>query len=180
MWIIPVVIIAVAFCVVATCCLLAIFNVRSNKGKPIMTTFIPTWFIGTHWRSITNLKESNVKEQKYVQRIYGIEGLIASIFVFGGFMCMPFRQMIPACSLLGIGIIFLVVFELVLLKCKKFQECKYEISDEKRLQEYFDELKNNVQNANKVDADKINTEIVDIDKVDTVKVCADNSEEGAL
>lgn len=133
MRVIPAVIIGLAFCLIATFCLLVIFNVKGKNGKNI--------FINLHWRRCTNLNESNIKEQKYVQKIYGIEGLVASILVFGGFMCLVFEQVIATWSLFGIAIIFVIIYELVLLKCKKFQECKYEISDEKRLLEYCENLK---------------------------------------
>lgn len=137
MRIIAAVIISLGFCLIAGACLYAIFNTKSKKR-----------IINLHWRQCTNLKESNINEQRYVQKVYAIEGLIISVFVFSFFMCFIFEQFIAAWSLFGATLLVLGVIELVLLKCKKFQECKYEISDKKRLQEYCENLRNKTEEQN--------------------------------
>lgn len=147
--IIPATIVAIAFCLVATICILVISDKFALRKFGI--------FMGLHWRRCTNLNDSNVEEQKYVQKVYGIEALILSVLVFSGLMCCIFEQFIAAWSLWGIAIIVLITYELVLLKCKKFQNCKYEISDEKRMKDYWENLqKQNLSRQENIDKESVN------------------------
>lgn len=97
------------------------------------------------WWKCTNLKESNIKEQKYVLRIYGIKNLILILLGFTGVISLIYEQWIVGGVFIASVFVVWGVIELILLKCKNYQQCKYEISDEKREEEYWKNIKEKSQ-----------------------------------
>lgn len=101
-----------------------------------------------YWSKCTNIKENNSKENKYVLRIYGIKNLILSVIFFAGIICLIYEQWIAGIAIsVGVLIVWGII-EIVLLKCKKYQAYKFEISDEKRQEEYWKNLKVKSQMGN--------------------------------
>ncbi len=128
-----------------------------------------------YWHECTNLKEENKKEQKYVVRMYGIEGLILTPIAFAVIMCFIFEQMLAAWILFAITIIVLIVIEICLKFNKKFQAAKKVISESERWKEYLDKLrdKNNEEinpdisiDENIVSENKVNSNINEIESTD--------------
>lgn len=120
--------------------------------------------INMHWRGCTNLKEENKKEQKYVTRMYGIEGLILIPIVCAVIMCFIFGQMLAAWILFAITIIVLIIIEICLKFNKKFQAAKKAISENERWKEYLDNLREK-------DNEEINPDVSGNEKINSDNIC---------
>lgn len=112
---------SIIYCILAIC----------GRGGKLMKGF---------WWRCTNLKESNIDEQKYVLRVYGIKYLILCLLIYTGFIGLICEQWIVGVVFIASGFVAWGIIELMLLKFEKYQQCKNEISDEKRQEEYWDNI----------------------------------------
>lgn len=94
----------------------------------------------------TNRTEENKNQQLYVKRCYALKNLIISAFVHSSILCLIFKQYIACIVLFAMTFVSWGIIELVLAKCTKYQSAKAEISDDKRMQDYYDGLQNNDKN----------------------------------
>lgn len=91
----------------------------------------------------TNLNQDNKKEQKFVLRVYAIKSFIVTLVLHASILSFIFKQYITGGVLLVAVFVVWGIIELTLKYNKKYQTAKYEISDERRTQSYYENLKNN-------------------------------------
>lgn len=106
----------------------------------------------------TNRTENNKKEQKYVVRFYVIKDFVMTLFFHGSALCLIFKQFIASIVLFVMIFVSWGIIELIYSKNKKYQAAIAELSDDKRIQLYFENLLQQKDNEkdNEITSENIN------------------------